>query len=762
MIVLKNLAESFITSAVDASATQITVPADHAGNFPNLLEGDNFRCALVNPATEAVEFINVTARDGNVLTVSRGEEGSAALPFPVESRIHLRMTARTWEEMAGECWMRPRDAAGEVVYPQYVSSTRFTLDGDFTDFFKLNRAVKSYPNLSVGFVESASFAEGVTTVDVIEMIVPADLTHVEAGLDPDALARRTLSNEELLGYMTPVPVLKLDAAEADGGTLVTGTISHPEVGKTYPDSTEFHFNLPEGVTDFTRSGLNFQMRMPEVTELESPKTVGPITCRAAQMSLILSDPSNSVSVSVRFVAVQAGVTLSYADSQAGYPGGDVTADGAALPAHTVGLDNISGKAIVSGTPEFEITGTEAEDLTNVSTTGFDTTTPLSVGMELETDQGRTVVESCTTRSEPQTTQSAPAVWYGDTDRLDSTTSSLISSITDAGCGSLVSVDSFSGECFIEFAAVNNGGSNEMEVGIVRADQIDALKFETCYNRANLQTSDAAVMMCSTGGAASTFHWTLYEQGQNTTGWSQTTTETLKLGRKADGTVYIKRGDIELKQVEAFTIPENVPVKFFVTFYGGTSTVEHILDDVSIAANQVISEATVTPSLPAVPTRVFVVPDIQIALGAGFTGEYLGQEVELTLNGTSTVSSLVFTSTESIKNKIFITGGRHNNLVCDGVNATVAGVSEVDNGDGTYTTTATLASALANVPTSVRIPDRCVVSVGIATCVISGAALKYFGVKIPFADPEVKRLALKFSGDTSLRVKAAKIYTEEGA
>ncbi|WP_034603140.1 hypothetical protein, partial [Maridesulfovibrio frigidus] len=248
MISLKNLAESFITSAISDTATEITIPADHADLFPSLLAGDHFRCALVNPATSAVEWINVTARNGNVLTVSRGEESVTAMPFPVESRIHLRMTAATWEEMASECWMRPKDQSGEAVIPQFIDSTHFSVAGDYTDFFKTNRAIKSYPNLSVGFVESAIFADDKTTVKVIEMVVPDPLSHIEAGLDPDALAKRTLSNEELLGYMTPVPVITMEALEVDGGTLVHGTISHPVAGNAYPDLTEFQFSLPDNVT----------------------------------------------------------------------------------------------------------------------------------------------------------------------------------------------------------------------------------------------------------------------------------------------------------------------------------------------------------------------------------------------------------------------------------------------------------------------------------------------------------------------------------
>jgi len=207
MITLKSLAESYLTAEIDDVATELTIPAEHAGVFPNLLEGDGFVCAVVNRATRATELVRVTAVNGNKLTVVRGVEGFTALAFPVGASIDLRMTAGTWEEMAGECWMRPKDVAGELVLSTYATATSFTLTGDFTGFFTENRALRFNSGTDIGFVDYVSVDDEVTTVHVKEAVVPEALKLVEAGLDPNALAKRSLTNSELQGYKTPSPLL---------------------------------------------------------------------------------------------------------------------------------------------------------------------------------------------------------------------------------------------------------------------------------------------------------------------------------------------------------------------------------------------------------------------------------------------------------------------------------------------------------------------------------------------------------------------------
>ena len=724
MIVLKNLAESFITSAISETATEITIPADHTDLFPSLFEGDNFRAALVNPATKATEFINVTARNGNVLTVVRGEEGVAALPFPVESRIHLRMTAKTWEEMAGECWMRPKDVSGEMVIPQFVDSNHFSLAGDYRDFFKRNRAMKAYPNLSVGFVESAVFADNITTVKVIEMTVPDTLSHIEAGLDPDALAKRTLSNEELLGYMTPVPVLTMEALEVDGGTLVHGTISHPEKGKVYTDSTEFNFSLPENVTDFELTGLNFKLRVPVITEENSPQSVGPITCRAAQMSLILSNSSNPITLSVRYVGIKAGVTLAYADTQSGYPNADVNNEGAKLPACTIGLNNPSGKLIVSGRPEFEIMGAELNLLEGTDENTIVIDEVIESGQEIVTEKG---ISKADTVANESTVTGPVAVFpaqslsysggsncgsYTDPTHLYINTSESYSCAPKGTAGTLIFILSkvHHGLKYIEFEGISS------EIA---------------------RTVDNCTVSVKKGEDA---EWTHIADLNFT--WNASKLKTTK-----DISQSVEFDQIKYEYKHTSADGDSFPVVFRSIAYVYENNIKFVVQLAS--------------SLSSVPTKVFKKPAVGATIGIGATDEPINQETELTLGEGSTISSIVLTSGTSIKDKIYTDASIHKSLKCDGQVVAVESVSEALV-DSKFITTVNLTTPLAKIPTTVALPSCFTIPSAIESCTISGSALKFTGAKVDISDPAVKRLALKVVGDDSLRVKAAKIYTEEGA
>ncbi len=923
MIVLKNLAESFITSAISDTATEITVPADHADLFPNLLDGDHFRCALVNPATAATEFINVTARNGNVLTVSRGEEGVAALPFPVESRIHLRMTAATWEEMAGECWMRPKDVGGEMVIPQFVDSNHFSLAGDYRDFFKTNRAIKAYPDLSVGFVESAVFADNLTTVRVIEMVVPDTLSHIEAGLDPDALAKRTLSNEELLGYMTPVPVLTMEALEVDGGTLVNGTISHPEADKAYPDSTEFHFSLPDNVTDFELTGLNFKLRVPVITEENSPQSVGPITCRAAQMSLILSNSSNPITFSVRYVAIKAGVTLGYADTQSGYPNADVNNEGAKLPACTVGLNNPSGKSIVSGRPEFEIMGAEL-DILEATDKSIKVAQEIKEGDELIFDNGEGV---------------AGAVKVEGVDP-----STVVDILADGSCRSFFPFEDTPNDLGPNAAHINATGTytagkfgkaatfptatDDMSVPF-NSNSVSFswyTKFTTDHFYSVFQSSAGNIGLNWAINENNYFSYALgnnaYRTEYGDLSWmiddgafhhivmtfSATETKLYVDNKLYYALPYTPAGTAHTMTRSSIMEPE--PLDSLRVFNKPLTTEEvNILFTGALSSSVDISSAGLTSA----PTKAFKKPVVGATIGTGATDEPINPETGLTLGEGSTNSKLILTSDTSIKNKIDTDDSIHKKIKCDDQDIAVESVSEevssvtvtagtiqeervtgwsigsgsVDkhaairfpatysklnfvkfsNGNtstvnftlklysdndgkpgtllytgptvetigtadivfnlaepqtlvaGTnywvilyhnsgsadlstvstpavlpymmgrgsdifnfteditsrgmwkyalgylgdeFITTVNLTTPLAKIPTTVALPSCFTIPSAIESCTISGSALKFTGAKVDISDPAVKRLALKVIGDDSLRVKAAKIYTEEGA
>jgi len=135
--------------------------------------------------------------------------------------------------------------------------------------------------------------------------------------------------------------------------------------------------------------------------------------------------------------------------------------------------------------------------------------------------------------------------------------------------------------------------------------------------------------------------------------------------------------------------------------------------VSVAAQSAVYAATLESPLTGVPTKAIKQTDVVLNVGAGITGEYIGPETALALS-TGTPSSTLevnVESSESVKDKIFITGGFNNTVLFDGVEKEVSAVSEVVSQGGpeiiadVYTTTIIPVIELPQIPSSVAIPNR---------------------------------------------------------
>ena len=84
---LKDNAASSLAASLAAGDTMVSVLAGHGARFPVLVAGDWFPLAVQNVAG-AIEYMRVTARAGDVMTVVRG----AALDFDAGDLVFLPMT----------------------------------------------------------------------------------------------------------------------------------------------------------------------------------------------------------------------------------------------------------------------------------------------------------------------------------------------------------------------------------------------------------------------------------------------------------------------------------------------------------------------------------------------------------------------------------------------------------------------------------------------------------------------------------------------
>ena len=87
---ITNNARGFLSTSISDSETQIVL-ASGSATFPELSAGENFYATIVS-SNGNFEVVDVTARDGNTLTVTRGAEDTVAQPFSTGSLVELRVT----------------------------------------------------------------------------------------------------------------------------------------------------------------------------------------------------------------------------------------------------------------------------------------------------------------------------------------------------------------------------------------------------------------------------------------------------------------------------------------------------------------------------------------------------------------------------------------------------------------------------------------------------------------------------------------------
>ena len=90
-IQLKNNASTTIPLAVSSTATSLVVATGTGAEFPTLGAGDYFY-ATIQDVNNHFEIVKVTARTDDIMTITRAQEGTLAIPFPANSRFELRVT----------------------------------------------------------------------------------------------------------------------------------------------------------------------------------------------------------------------------------------------------------------------------------------------------------------------------------------------------------------------------------------------------------------------------------------------------------------------------------------------------------------------------------------------------------------------------------------------------------------------------------------------------------------------------------------------
>jgi len=97
-VLLKNNATSRLASSISAAETSLAVTSGDGSKFPSPTAGQWFPLAVIK-ASGVLEIMRCTARSGDVLTVERGQEGTAAQAFTAGDRVELRLTKGVFDEI---------------------------------------------------------------------------------------------------------------------------------------------------------------------------------------------------------------------------------------------------------------------------------------------------------------------------------------------------------------------------------------------------------------------------------------------------------------------------------------------------------------------------------------------------------------------------------------------------------------------------------------------------------------------------------------
>lgn len=98
---ITNNAQSTLAVAMDTATTSLTVKSGDGALFPALASGNFFNVTVIT-TENTFEIMRCTFRAGDTLTVERAQEGTAALPFPVGSKVDLRITVANLVGLVGD------------------------------------------------------------------------------------------------------------------------------------------------------------------------------------------------------------------------------------------------------------------------------------------------------------------------------------------------------------------------------------------------------------------------------------------------------------------------------------------------------------------------------------------------------------------------------------------------------------------------------------------------------------------------------------
>lgn len=99
----KNFSKSTLASGLAPAGTSLTVAAGEGALFPTAGSGTTFDIVIYNTSAQR-EVCKCTSRTGDVLTITRAQEGTTALSWNAGDRVGHRLTAEALNEFGSKAF----------------------------------------------------------------------------------------------------------------------------------------------------------------------------------------------------------------------------------------------------------------------------------------------------------------------------------------------------------------------------------------------------------------------------------------------------------------------------------------------------------------------------------------------------------------------------------------------------------------------------------------------------------------------------------
>jgi hypothetical protein len=126
-VTLNNNAVSRLASSLSSGATSLSVSTGEGAKYPAPTGGQWFPLTLLDSAG-ALEIVRCTGRSGDVLTISRAQEGTAAQAFVAGDRVELRLTAAALNESFASLQADSATAAAFFIFRNKLINPKGTIN----------------------------------------------------------------------------------------------------------------------------------------------------------------------------------------------------------------------------------------------------------------------------------------------------------------------------------------------------------------------------------------------------------------------------------------------------------------------------------------------------------------------------------------------------------------------------------------------------------------------------------------------------------